>query len=65
MNRRMWDNPATIRNVATLREAGHHVLEPTPGASLTSDTIGTGIGEIPGGVLAGVAAHARFRRQTE
>ncbi|WP_344892242.1 hypothetical protein [Actinomadura meridiana] len=40
----------------------HHVLQPAPAASLTSDTFGTGVGEIPGGVLPATAAYAQNRR---
>lgn len=31
MNPRMWDNPAVRRNVATLREDGHVVVDPVAG----------------------------------
>lgn len=31
MNRQMWENPATVRNVARLREDGVHVLGPDAG----------------------------------
>jgi phosphopantothenoylcysteine synthetase/decarboxylase len=52
MNARMWTSPAVRRNIALLHTDGHHVLEPGPAASLTSDTAGSAVGEIPGTVLA-------------
>ena len=31
MNGKMWDHPATARNVATLREFGHQFIGPDEG----------------------------------
>jgi phosphopantothenoylcysteine decarboxylase/phosphopantothenate--cysteine ligase len=59
MNVRMWANPAIRRAVDTLRGDGHHVLDPAPVASRSSRIVGSGVGEIPGAVMATVAAHAR------
>ncbi|SFB40019.1 phosphopantothenoylcysteine decarboxylase / phosphopantothenate--cysteine ligase [Amycolatopsis marina] len=59
MNARMWTSPAVRRAVDTLRGDGHHVLEPGPVASRASRTVGSGVGEIPGNVLATVAEHKR------
>ena len=41
MHPQMWSNPATLENVATLRERGYTVLDPEIGA-LTSGDIGQG-----------------------
>jgi phosphopantothenoylcysteine synthetase/decarboxylase len=57
MNAAMWTSPALVRAVAALRSDGHHVLEPDPVASLTSEVVGSGVGEIPGDVLATVTIH--------
>jgi phosphopantothenoylcysteine synthetase/decarboxylase len=62
MNAAMWNNPTIIRNVTTLRKAGHHVIEPAPVASLTSEAIGTGVGEIPGDILPSVTIHHQTHR---
>jgi phosphopantothenoylcysteine decarboxylase len=59
MNARMWASPPIRRAVDTLRGDGHHVLEPGPVASRSSRTVGSGVGEIPGDVMATVAEHAR------
>jgi hypothetical protein len=59
MNARMWASPAVRRAVDTLRGDGHHVLDPRPVASRSSRTVGSGVGEIPGTVMATVAGHVR------
>jgi phosphopantothenoylcysteine decarboxylase len=59
MNARMWTSPALQRNVTALRNDGHHVLEAGPVASLTSDSLGSAVGAIPGTVLPTVARHRR------
>jgi phosphopantothenoylcysteine decarboxylase / phosphopantothenate---cysteine ligase len=41
MNTTMWENPATQRNVATLRADGVHFVEPVAG-ELACKTVGTG-----------------------
>lgn len=59
MSRRMWDSPAVARAVATLRGDGHYIPQPVPVASLTSDTVGSAVGAVPGTVLAQAVAHAK------
>ena len=44
MHTEMWQHPATVANVATLRERGVHVLEPDSGRLTGSDT---GPGRLP------------------
>jgi phosphopantothenoylcysteine decarboxylase/phosphopantothenate--cysteine ligase len=41
MNSAMWEHPATIANVETLRKRGHHILDPDSGP-LACGTIGAG-----------------------
>jgi len=41
MHTEMWNNPATVANVQTLRERGVHIIEPDVGA-LTSGDVGAG-----------------------
>ncbi|MGJ9423267.1 flavoprotein [Aeromicrobium sp. CF3.5] len=62
MNARMWASPAVRRAVATLREDGHHVLEPGPMTSRARQEMGSGVGEIPGQVMSDVAELARSAR---
>lgn len=45
MHTEMWQHPATVANVATLRERGIHVLEPASGRLTGADT---GPGRLPG-----------------
>lgn len=61
MNARMWSSPAVRRAVDTLRGDGHYVLEPAPVASRASRVVGSGMGEIPGTVMAAVTEHVRGR----
>lgn len=56
MNLRMWNNPATRRNIASLTADGHHILPTEPTESLTSDEP-TAVGAIPGTVLSAAASH--------
>lgn len=63
MNAAMWANPALVRAVAALRGDGHHIIEPTPVASLASEVIGSGVGEIPGDVLPTVTIHHQTHAQ--
>jgi len=44
MHSEMWENPATVDNVAVLRRRGHIVLEPDHGALAGRDT---GVGRLP------------------
>lgn len=44
MHTQMWENPATQRNIRTLREDGRHIIEPATGR-LTGK--GSGIGRLP------------------
>jgi hypothetical protein len=60
MNARMWTSPAVRRSVETLCGDGHHILTPGPVASRASRVVGTGVGEIPGTVMATVAEHVRL-----
>lgn len=57
MNAKMWTSPGVRRAAETLRGDGHHVLEPVPMTSRASRVMGSGVGKIPGTVLADVAAH--------
>lgn len=41
MNVHMWENPATVANVALLKEQGHFILEPTAGEQACGD-VGVG-----------------------
>lgn len=65
MNAAMWASPALVRAVAALRGDGHHVLEPAPVASLASEVVGSGVGEIPGDVLPTVTIHHRTHAHAE
>ena len=40
MNRRMWENPVIKRNVATLQDLGHIVLDPQTAISVTQSSSG-------------------------
>jgi len=42
MHQRMWRNPLVQRNVARLRHAGHHVIEPIEGRSISTATYSVG-----------------------
>jgi phosphopantothenoylcysteine decarboxylase / phosphopantothenate---cysteine ligase len=44
MHTEMWEHPATVANVATLRSRGVHVIEPVSGRLAGSDT---GLGRLP------------------
>ena len=44
MHTEMWEHPATVANVATLRARGVHVLDPAAGRLTGSDT---GPGRLP------------------
>jgi len=44
MHTEMWEHPATVANVATLRARGVHVLDPAAGRLTGSDT---GLGRLP------------------
>jgi phosphopantothenoylcysteine decarboxylase/phosphopantothenate--cysteine ligase len=46
MNTRMWNHPATVSNVKTLRDRGVHVLEPDTG-KMAWDAEGEGAGRLP------------------
>ncbi|MFO0974666.1 MAG: flavoprotein [Phycisphaerae bacterium] len=55
MNTRMWENPFVQRNVATLREAGHHFVGPGSGW-LACRTVGAGRMAEPDEIVAQCAA---------
>ncbi|MFE0026802.1 flavoprotein [Amycolatopsis sp. NPDC059021] len=57
MNAKMWSSPGVRRTADTLLADGHHILEAGPNASRASRTMGSGVGRIPGNVLAAVAEH--------
>lgn len=59
MNQRMWNSPATRRTIEVLTADGHHILGSSSTATVTSDNPTSGIGAIPGTVLATAAAHRR------
>lgn len=44
MHTQMWEHPATVRNVATLRDFGYHVIEPAVGRLTGPDS---GVGRLP------------------
>jgi phosphopantothenoylcysteine decarboxylase/phosphopantothenate--cysteine ligase len=54
MNRQMWENPATQRNVATLRDDGVHVLGPAAGDQACGE-VGMGRMLEPAELVQGVA----------
>jgi len=56
MNDRMWDNPATVANIALLRERGIEVLTPGTGRLATAGEWGPGRLPAPAELLAAVAA---------
>ena len=64
MNARMWDSPAVRRTVRVLGADGHHVLEPAPNRSRASREVGSGVGHIPGNVIATVAGLVPGQRRT-
>ncbi|MDM8083897.1 bifunctional phosphopantothenoylcysteine decarboxylase/phosphopantothenate--cysteine ligase CoaBC [Cellulomonas cellasea] len=55
MHTEMWEHPATVQNVATLRERGVHVLEPASGRLTGADT---GPGRMPDPEVVAAAALA-------
>jgi phosphopantothenoylcysteine decarboxylase / phosphopantothenate---cysteine ligase len=54
MNGAMWENPATVANVETLRSRGAHVVEPTTGQLASKGEWGTGRLAEPADILAAV-----------
>jgi phosphopantothenoylcysteine decarboxylase/phosphopantothenate--cysteine ligase len=44
MHPNMWTNPATVSNVATLRERGFHIMQPATGRLTGADS---GVGRLP------------------
>jgi phosphopantothenoylcysteine decarboxylase/phosphopantothenate--cysteine ligase len=44
MHPNMWTNPATVSNVATLRERGFHIMQPASGRLTGADS---GVGRLP------------------
>lgn len=44
MHPNMWTNPATVSNVATLRERGFHIMQPSSGRLTGADS---GVGRLP------------------
>jgi phosphopantothenoylcysteine decarboxylase/phosphopantothenate--cysteine ligase len=54
MHTEMWEHPAVIENVATLRRRGVHIVEPTPGR-LAGGDVGTGRLAEPADVVAAAA----------
>ncbi len=56
MNRQMWDNPATQRNVALLRSDGIQIVGPASGSQACGEN-GPGRMLEPGDILAEVIAH--------
>jgi phosphopantothenoylcysteine decarboxylase/phosphopantothenate--cysteine ligase len=56
MNDRMWADPATAANVATLRERGVEVLEPGEGALASRGEAGRGRMQEPAAILAAIEA---------
>ena len=59
MHTEMWQNQATIQNVATLRERGFTVIEPATGRLTGSDT---GIGRLPepAGIVAAITGTGKL-----
>jgi len=55
MHTEMWEHPATVANVATLRSRGVHVLDPAAGRLTGSDT---GLGRLPDPEVIAAAALA-------
>ncbi|MCH9023046.1 MAG: hypothetical protein IID32_09835 [Planctomycetes bacterium] len=51
MNIRMWHHPATVRNAATLKEMGYHLIGPESGALACGD-VGPGRMSEPENILA-------------
>jgi phosphopantothenoylcysteine decarboxylase/phosphopantothenate--cysteine ligase len=54
MNGAMWENPATVANVETLRARGAHVVDPTTGQLASKGEWGTGRLAEPVDILAAV-----------
>lgn len=63
MNREMWDNPATCRNLATLRTDGVEVIGPAAGDQACGES---GLGRMcePDEILDQVIAHFQVKRLT-
>lgn len=61
MNRHMWENPATARNVATLREQGCHFVGPESGRLACGDE-GVGRMSEPEDILARIGELLRKNR---
>jgi phosphopantothenoylcysteine decarboxylase/phosphopantothenate--cysteine ligase len=64
MNTRMWQHPATRRNIETLRERGHTIVEPEEGL-LACGTVGPGRLAEPERIAEAVMGILRPRRDLE
>jgi phosphopantothenoylcysteine decarboxylase/phosphopantothenate--cysteine ligase len=54
MNGAMWENPATVANIDTLRARGAHVVDPTTGQLASKGEWGTGRLAEPADILAAI-----------
>jgi phosphopantothenoylcysteine decarboxylase/phosphopantothenate--cysteine ligase len=54
MNGAMWENPATVANIDTLRDRGAHVVDPTTGQLASKGEWGTGRLAEPADILAAI-----------